>query len=649
MQPTTLDAYNLMHEGTIAFSHAEQNGMRIDVDYCNKKKKHIDRKIARAQEKLNSSDLIKDWKKQFGEKTNFNSGQQLAHMLYKIKGIKPPKMTGGGKKDPDAVQTGSTDNESLITIAKDIPELMYILDIKKLQKIRDTYLDAFLREQVNGYIHPFLNLHTVRTYRSSSNSPNLQNIPKRDKEAMKICRRAIFPRPGHQLIEIDFGALEVSIAACVTGDTLLETSTGSRTILDIINSVNNGEQTYVYGYNQEEERIVLAPVTSGGITRRNTGVWGVTLDNGQVIRATEDHQFLTRKEGYKKLADLEIGESLMPFYKRKRVSNYGTVYREIYLNNGTRQLEHNITLEEYKATYNHKVVKIEFMGWENVYNINVEGIHNYATSAGVVLKNCYHKDKNMLKYLTSDHADMHGDVAAQIFLVDGYDKSKYPGHKLIRNATKNSFIFPQFYGDYYGNNTDGLCTWCQLPHTKWRKGYGVDFVEGMTVGDHLISKGITSYDKFKQHLKNIEEDFWGVRFREYGAWKLKWHAKYQRDGYFNTLTGFKCQGVMGKNEVINYPVQGSAFHCLLWSFITINKIAAEENWDSRIVNQIHDAVIIDTHPDELEHVARTVVEVTCKKLAEHWDWIIVPLTVDADICDVDAPWSEKKHFPLPEI
>jgi DNA polymerase I-like protein with 3'-5' exonuclease and polymerase domains len=467
MQPTILDAYNLMHEGTIAFSHAEQNGMRIDVEYCHKKKKHIDRKINRALNKLEQSKIVKDWKRQFGNNTNLDSDHQLGKILFELNGIEPVKTTASGK--------GAVDEESLKELSKEIKELQYIIDIRKLRKIRDTYLDAFLREQVNGYIHPFLNLHTVRTYRSSSNSPNLQNIPKRDKEAMKICRRAIFPRPGHQLIEVDFGALEVSIAAC------------------------------------------------------------------------------------------------------------------------------------------------------------------------------YHKDRNMLKYLTSDNTDMHGDVAAQIFMVDGYDKKKYPGHKYIRNATKNSFIFPQFYGDYYGNNVDGLCKWCSLPHTKWRKGYGVDFVDGKTIGDHLISKGIKSYDAFKQRMKDIEDDFWNNRFREYGRWKVRWHKQYQKKGYFDTYTGFRCKGVMSKNEVINYPVQGAAFHCLLWSFIQIYKISVEENWDSRIVNQIHDAVIVDVHPDELEHVCKTIVEVTCKKLQEHWNWIIVPLTVDADICDVDAPWSEKKSFTLPEV
>ena len=100
----------------------------------------------------------------------------------------------------------------------EIPELNNLLQIRKLKKNRDTYLNGFLREQVNGYIHPSFNLHLVRTFRSSANSPNFQNIPIRDKESMQLTRRALFPRPGHQLLEIDYGQLEVRIAACYNQD-----------------------------------------------------------------------------------------------------------------------------------------------------------------------------------------------------------------------------------------------------------------------------------------------------------------------------------------------------------------------------------------------------------------------------------------------
>ena len=96
--------------------------------------------------------------------------------------IEPIKTTEGGDQ-------GSTDEETLRRL--DVPGLDLILSIRKLTKIKTTYLGAFAREQYNGFIHPSFNLHNVRTYRSSSDGPNFQNIPKRDKEAMNICSRVI--------------------------------------------------------------------------------------------------------------------------------------------------------------------------------------------------------------------------------------------------------------------------------------------------------------------------------------------------------------------------------------------------------------------------------------------------------------------------
>jgi len=71
---------------------------------------------------------------------------------------------------------------------------MPLLEIRKLKKIKDTYLDSYLREQVDGIVHAFFNLNNVRSGRSGSSNPNLQNVPRRDEEAMHIVRRAIIPR-----------------------------------------------------------------------------------------------------------------------------------------------------------------------------------------------------------------------------------------------------------------------------------------------------------------------------------------------------------------------------------------------------------------------------------------------------------------------
>ena len=454
-------AYNLLHDGILALNRAEQQGMRIDVEYCERKKTHLTRKIDRLEDNFKQTKFGKHWLHYYKIKTNLNSNYQLANLLYNVKKIKPMKLTNKEK--------GSTDDEALSQL--NMPELMPLLEIRKLKKIRDTYLDAFLREQVNGYIHPFFNLHIPVTYRSSCDRPNLQNTPIRDEVAMNLCRKAILPRPGYQLLGLDYQGIEVRIAAC------------------------------------------------------------------------------------------------------------------------------------------------------------------------------YHKDPAMIKYIENPQSDMHGDMAKQIFFLDPFDKN-IPTHKILRDATKNGFVFPQFYGDYYINCAKHLaCTWGKLPEGRWKAGQGIDMPEGK-LSDHLRANNINNFKMFVDHIEQIEKDFWDNRFPVYKRWKEKWWKQYQKKGYLDMLTGFQCKGIMRKNDAINYPIQGTAFHCLLWTFIEVDKISREEKWKTRLVGQIHDEMIFDTHPDELDHVLQTVKRIACQDIREEWPWIIVPLSVDAEICGIDRPWNEKKSINI---
>jgi hypothetical protein len=69
-------------------------------------------------------------------------------------------------------------------------------------------------------------------------------------------------------------------------------------------------------------------------------------------------------------------------------------------------------------------------------------------------------------------------MAKQIFIFDEMSKS-IPAHKLLRQAAKNAFVFPQFYGDYFANNANYLCDWVGLPKGKWKKDIGIELPEGV--------------------------------------------------------------------------------------------------------------------------------------------------------------------------
>ena len=147
---------------------------------------------------------------------------------------------------------------------------------------------------------------------------------------------------------------------------------------------------------------------------------------------------------------------------------------------------------------------------------------------------------------------------------------------------------------------------------------------------------------FENHLKIIEKDFWENRFPDYADWKDRWWRTYKKYGYFDTLTGFRCSGIMVKNDVTNYPAQGSAFHCLLWTLIQLDKVMTQQGWDSRIIGQIHDSCIIDVNPRELNHIVKVANRIATVDLPNHWKWIVVPMNVELEISSVDHSWAEKE-------
>lgn len=461
-QATQQDAYRLLHNGILAFARAERQGIRIDLDYCKKAQKELTARIKELEENFYSTKFYRHWKhSRGGRKPNINSNSQLGNFLYSVKRLKPAKTTPSGQ--------GSTDEESLLQLG--IPEIEVLLEMRKLKKLRDTYLKGFLKEQVNGFIHPNFNLHIARTYRSSSSSPNFQNIPKRDKEAQEICRSALYPRKGYQLLEVDYSGIEVCISAC------------------------------------------------------------------------------------------------------------------------------------------------------------------------------YHKDPTMIKYIKDPASDMHGDMAKQIFKIEDFDRSR-PGHNTLRSASKNGFVFPQFYGDYYGNSAPALaCQWGKLPETgSWKRDQGIEIEDGLTLGDHLLSNGFSNLNSFTEHIKHIEKDFWERRFRVYNDWKKKQWKEYKKNGYIDLLTGFRCSGVMSRNDATNYPIQGTAFHCLLWSFIEVDKYLRKHKFKTRLIGQIHDSIVLDVHPKELQEVTGILQHIMVEKLMEHWPWIIVPLSIDMDLGGVDESWYKLEAY-----
>lgn len=242
----------------------------------------------------------------------------------------------------------------------------------------------------------------------------------------------------------------------------------------------------------------------------------------------------------------------------------------------------------------------------------------------------YHQDKTMFSYIEDPTKDMHKDTAGEIFLLPNEEISKD-----TRFVAKNDFVFAQFYGDYYRNNAKSLWSDIDKMHLKTKQ-------TEIPLKKHLRSNGISNYEKFVDHIKDIESSFWDVRFKEYKRWKEEWVKAFRKNGYFCSLSGFTYTGLMGKNQIINYPVQGVAFHSLLWSLIQINKWMKMKGMKSLIVGQIHDEIIFDVDPQEKDDLIALAFIVMTKKIKQHWPWISTHLAVDVEAGKVDESWDKLK-------
>ena len=182
-------------------SSMEKKGIMIDPEYFTKYGKELERAIDELQEKIYE---------EAGESFNINSPKQLAEILFFKLNLPPVKKTKTGL---------STDEEVLEKLKEDGAEIAKaILEYRKLAKLKNTYVDAIpkLRDE-NNRVHTTFNQIGTTTGRLSSSDPNLQNIPVKTDEGIKI-RQGFIAEKGSILMGIDYSQIELRVLAQLSGD-----------------------------------------------------------------------------------------------------------------------------------------------------------------------------------------------------------------------------------------------------------------------------------------------------------------------------------------------------------------------------------------------------------------------------------------------
>ncbi|WP_435795728.1 toprim domain-containing protein [Micromonospora zamorensis] len=107
-----------------------------------------------------------------------------------------------------------------------------------------------------------------------------------------------------------------SALGCFTGDTKVALASGqSRSFADLAADWQRGISHFGYTTNKAG-RVVVAPLVEPRLTKSDAPLVRVTLDNGESVRCTPDHQFRLRDGSYRRADSLVEGDSLMPLYRR---------------------------------------------------------------------------------------------------------------------------------------------------------------------------------------------------------------------------------------------------------------------------------------------------------------------------------------------
>ncbi|HEY3276552.1 MAG TPA: DNA polymerase I [Syntrophorhabdaceae bacterium] len=286
-----LDLYDEIELPLVAVLAAMENyGVKIDRSILAGLSRDFDGR-------LNS--LMKNIFDLAGESFNINSPQQLSRILFETLKLPPTKKTKKGF---------STDTDVLQSLSVLHPLPKEILQYRTLTKLKSTYVDVLptLINPASGRIHASFNQMVVATGRLSSTDPNLQNIPVRGEEGMKI-RRAFVPEEGFLLLSSDYSQIELRILAHISGDEIL------------IDTFRRGEDVHA---RVAQEVFGVGPDGVTGDMRRSAKVinfgiiygisgYGLSKELGVSPREAQDYidEYFVRYRGVKRYIDGIIEEA----------------------------------------------------------------------------------------------------------------------------------------------------------------------------------------------------------------------------------------------------------------------------------------------------------------------------------------------------
>lgn len=168
---------------------------------------------------------------------------------------------------------------------------------------------------------------------------------------------------------------------------------------DITKEYEEGKKLWAYSCDPKTGGFAPGLITWAGVTRKDSQVMKLTLDNGEEIVCTLDHKFPVWNKGKTEAKDLVVGDSMIPFYsKEKSVVKGKNTYKQIF-NNDTKKWEfvHRL-VSDWKDSNN----------LENEFLFNEEfSLENKKTVHHINYNRYDNTPSNLTKMSRKDHFDYH--------------------------------------------------------------------------------------------------------------------------------------------------------------------------------------------------------------------------------------------------
>jgi DNA polymerase-1 len=186
---------------TRVLSLMERNGVRVDEARLRALSVEYESALAT---------LEKEIYELAGEEFKVGSPKQLQGILFDKLRLTPIKKTKTGF---------STAEDVLEQLASEHELPGRVLRWRQLSKLKSTYIDALpkLVSERTGRIHPNFNQIGAATGRLSASDPNVQNIPIRTAEGVRI-RETFIPAEGRVMLSADYSQVELRVLAHYSDD-----------------------------------------------------------------------------------------------------------------------------------------------------------------------------------------------------------------------------------------------------------------------------------------------------------------------------------------------------------------------------------------------------------------------------------------------